>query len=259
MPKIINCGGSVADSYGKDIFVSYGDYLARTLDYKYIHNARFQGSNERLYKIVVTQVNKGIIKAGDVVVFQISESVRLDMPGAGHKLKLNTDPNRPGILGRYNGHLWSINNSDFRKDIRFKDDSLSYDKLMAFYDLQEEVYALNPDFYTEQWLAQGIMFQGFLKDRGIKFLPIIHRCIGHIVDLIPNYLTAENLENAFWEAHIWHQEDHGLDPNSGKPGREYVLGDPDNTGYFDEHHYNNAGHKYVANELYLHGKEHELF
>jgi len=245
--KIISCGGSVADRYGSGIKKSYGDYLAELLDVEYIHNAKHLASNDRMYKLVVAQVQKEIITKGDLVIFQVGSPLRLDLPGPEHNVI-------KGILYDYGTHCWSIANP-----VETKNPS-EYKMFEPFYHEQSRVVALNTDFYTENWLTQGLMFQSFLDQHGIGCLPILHRCIAdvpkHEIDL---FLTPKNKKHAFLESAVW-IHDPAKDPLYGYPPDRYLLGhDGYNPEMFDKAHYSDFGHKHISRKLLEHIETYELF
>lgn len=242
------CGGSVSDYYGDSISHTYGELFAQQLGCNYIHYAHNAAGNEKAYKDVVNAVMKGDIVSGDLVLFQIGDYYRKEMPCPTLEFSPGYPRKRETPVGDYNFYPWRPNDNydDFYEPFEH---AIVEPSVQMYYNL-EKVAAFNETYFLHDWIVQAQMFQGYLESHKIQLLPIVHRCIDTLPDnVFRQFFTEKNYDDIFWERKVWETDTGELFELED----EYVLGwdtvDEQKPEIFDRHHYSQLGHDIVANAL----------
>lgn len=172
MKKLFVAGCSFSDYTGVDHV--YGEFLATTLNYEYIHEGAGCGSNWRIWRTITNHVLSGNLTSDDLLIIQYTDMTRNEF-----WTSLNQPPN-------------TIRNSDYshavtaRPDlswlplvdrgpdsgyiIRYKIGAEKWQnnkKECEFFEMYEK-YFVNSHFCKEQFKIQHYMFQTMLIRNNIK-------------------------------------------------------------------------------------------
>jgi len=164
MTKLIVAGCSVSDYTQVDNV--WGEILAESLNYDYIHEAAGCGSNYRMWRVLTNYILTGKITAKDTVIVQYTTVER--------------------------NEFWSpIIQDDWKRELcydgnilRFKSGSHTWhtgaeNKLMKTYEK-----FISTEFETEKFINNHMMFQCLAKEYGIKNLYFL-KVGSYAIDNIP--------------------------------------------------------------------------
>lgn len=248
MNKLIMLGGSVSDYYGDSITQTFGQVAAEKLQYEYVHYALHRAGNDTMYKSVTDDIIQNKVGPGDIVLFQFGMYTRLELPSP---VPWTEDYilGRESCVGNYTIFPWSPNNFyEIAEEASYKQ------YFETLYKDMEVPMSVCTEFYFHDWMVKSVMFQGLLESKGIRCVPILHRCIDPDLvteEVLQQFLTEKNYKNMFREDQMW------LDTiDQSWPTEKYMLGmdtvcgeDPQE---FDREHYNQDGHQLVGEKIYQH-------
>ena len=213
--KLIVGGCSVSD-YTPGVDRVYGEILAEKIGADYIHHGAGCGSNYRIWRIITRMVMNNEINENDIVLIQYTDVSRQEFWSSSEKENLREDKIRLRDK-KYDGDI-----------IRFKSSLKMSDKHeQKFFDLKQS-YFTSTGFDEERFEYNHFLFHNLMISKNIKVAYVV-------LDgaMAPYNLDKIHLFNKNGEIHI-----------TDGMCFEYP------SKYFeDTSHWNQAGHKYVADEL----------
>jgi len=169
MAKLIVAGCSVSDY--TNVKKVWGEYLARHLNYEYVHEAAGCGSNYRMWRVLTTHILSGNITANDTVVVQYTTLERNEFWSPIVENDWLRDPAFSGDIIRFKSrsHTWAKG---------------SEKKLMKLYER-----FINDDFEKEKFANNHMMLQCLAKEYKIKNLYFVKLGAYGLEDLLflPQY------------------------------------------------------------------------
>jgi len=216
--KIIVGGCSISD-YTPGVKKVYGEILAEKIDADYIHHGAGCGSNYRIWRNITRMVMNNEIDENDIVLIQYTDANR-DEYWSATSTK----------IGNYKGDKIIIREQKYDGDIiRFKASlSMPNKNEQKFFDLKQAYFTSN-DFNDERFEYNHFLFHNLMISKNIK--------VAYVV--LGGMMAAYNLE----KIHLFNKngEIHITDGMYFKSPNEYFS--------IDGTHWNQTGHKYVANVL----------
>lgn len=227
MNKLFVAGCSVSDY--TDVNEVYGEHLAKKLDMNYVHEAVSCGSNWRIWRRIVDHILRGNLTKDDLLIVQYTDTDRCEFWSRHHyEHILPKKETKPQYLREKHHNYGEI--------IRFKLNSYTWQVIpeeVELFKLYENNF-VNDEFNFEVTNTQHIMFQALLKEYNIPtiFFGIYSNYYYKRLKILPHFKESYfNINEIVM----------------GKKN-EYLIEN-------DNYHFNDKGHKYVAEKLHEHIKK----
>jgi hypothetical protein len=221
MRKLCVAGCSFSD-YTK-VEKTYGEILAKKLNYEYIHEGAGCGSNWRIWRKVSNHILDGILTPDDLLIIQYSNNTRNEFWSRFSNSFFENTIDSLCIVDK------SYDNGTI---VRYKFDSAKWqynEEEKNFFTMYENNF-INEKFEEEKFRAHNYNFQHMLKNNNINTIFLISDRI--------NIMPPDVL------VHFKNHEFH--DQLTSERKLKYNLSPDDWT------HMNQEGHYYLAERLYVH-------
>jgi hypothetical protein len=161
MKKLCVAGCSFSD-YTK-VEKTYGEILAKNLNYEYIHEGAGCGSNWRIWRTVTKHIMDGVLTADDLLIIQYTENSRNEFwSSLPNRYFKNTIDNLCVIDRSYdNGAVirYKVGASVWQDNVEEKE----------FFNIYES-YFVNSKFENERFKVNNYNFQHMLKNNNINVI-----------------------------------------------------------------------------------------
>jgi len=218
MKKLFIAGCSIATKNGMS--TTYGDELAKLLDYECVHEGAGCGSNYRIWRTITNHIINGNLTSNDLLVINYTEPIREEFwspfPIVNENM-LNEDYYNDGKLIRF-----KVLANNYQK----------YKEEQQFFKLFEENF-LNWEYQLDKFNVYHFNFQHMLKNHKIK-----------TIFIKSNRIFAE------WDGNIF---------DEFKPLYiDTTIDDKSTCISENDCHFSDYGHKLMAKNLYNHILKYKL-
>lgn len=147
----------------------YGDFLAEKLNCQYMHIAKGNGSNYRIWREAVNHILSGELTSQDLLIVQYSNMHRNEFWFNKEKSSAKEDEYDDGVVVRFkmNSYSWQDNRV-----------------LMDFFKVYEN-HCINSNFEKEKFIVNHTMFQTLLCYYKIKTLFLETAYIDNSLTVLP--------------------------------------------------------------------------